>query len=234
MADYSSVKNTAKNGKLIRAEIREYILAMALTYGFCQEQSYSEDLYPDNLHRQKQCTLLFIPKMPEAHNYKAIIFHKNLIQTFRHYFKEETDKEIVPADFVLFYDTTKFRIYYDRLKYGKKQDDGEYFVNLHRTKQYMWTPVLITMLYMYGYDENKQAIDLNKFWFFRKCWNINDTICQLVFWLLYTAYEKTGDLGEVNHIDGHYLWLEKPDLWKRVAYENIDFITKKLEAGKYI
>ena len=234
MTDYSSVKNTAKNGKLIRAEIREYLLAMALVYGFSQEKVWTEGFYPYNLHRQKQCTLLFLPVVPENKDYRAILFHENLIQTFKHYFKEFVSSEFLDPNHVLFFDTKKFRIYYDRLKYGRKQENGEYKVNLHKTMQYMWTPVLITMLYLYGYDKEKQAIDLNKFWFFKECWNVNDTICRLVLWLTTVGYKKTGDLGDVNHIDGHYLWLEKPDLWEKTAYDNVDFITKKLAAGKYI
>lgn len=232
MTDYSSVKNTAKNGKLIRAEIREYVLAMALVYGMVQDHVWSEDLYPWNLHRQKQCTLMFLPKVPENTDYKVILFHQNMIQTIRSYFKEYKDttgnNKNLGHDVVLFYDTKKFRIYYDRLRYGR-----DYKVNLHRTMQYMWTPVLLTMLYIYGYNPKEQAIDLNKFWFFKNSWNKEDTQYRLSMYLYHTKsfYLK----GEFEFdTDEDLMYLEDPEEWRKMAYDNMNFITDKLKAGKYI
>lgn len=227
MTDYSSVKNTAKNGKLIRAEIREYILAMALVFGFNQDKVWSEKLYPDNPYRQQQCTLLHIPKLIDGMEPEASLFHLHLLVTFESYFKRYATYS--DPRYVLFYDTKKFRIYYDRLRYGLNHK-----VNLHRTMQYMWTPVLLTMLYIYGYDKEKQAIDLNKFWFFKNSWNTEHTISQLENWLLEVLYNKIGNLGAFKVIDDHYLWLEKPHYWEDTAYDNIYFITQKLRAGKYI
>lgn len=227
MTDYSSVKNTAKNGKLIRAEIREYILAMALVFGFSQDKAWSDRLYPDNPHRQQQCTLLHIPKSLGYVGPNSL-FHSHLLTTFESYFKQYVGPSLDPK-FVLFYDTKKFRIYYDRLKYGPN-----YKINLHRTMQYMWTPVLLSMLYIYGFDKEKQAIDLNKFWFFRDSWNTEDTVSQLTNWLSEVLYNKVGDLGSFKFVDNRYLWLEKPYYWEEVTYTNVSLITQKLRAGKYI
>lgn len=164
MTDYHSVINTAKNGKLIRAEIREYVLGMALRYGFFNDFQTAARLYPENTHRINQCTFLQLelhPKLDIAVSQfgnDLITFMPDfLIQTIASYFKVYINDD----ETIVFYDTKKFRIYYKRLAYGPDKK-----IRLNHTIQYIWTNYLAMLFCLYGehtYGPGWCSIDIRHF-----------------------------------------------------------------------
>lgn len=229
MTDYSSVKNTAKNGKLIRAEIREYVLAMGLINGFYQDNEFAQKYYPNNEHRQKQCTLMNIKKARYHNDFYVSNDLKNLVlyltETMRTYYKNHVLVKNKDNYNVLFYDTKKFRIYYKRLRYGR-----EYKVNLSHTMQYMWTDVLLSLMFVYGYDQKNNCIDLNKFWFYKESVNKKIAAVFLINYLHNVCKIKniTYSCKENN------LYFQNTEEIINKVTTNATFIKNKLVEGKYI
>lgn len=159
MTSYHSVINTAKNNKLIRAEIRELTLCEIIYSGLIKAIPGSEvieTLYPDNQLRQKQCKLL------RPHYYNSFfkpyvdpdkdIAVKNLyylrfwvLDTLKHYYKFNTDSSF--SSFHFFYDTKKLRIYYDRIYKCVDVKNQVYKTRFDKIKQYFWTPALLAYLF---------------------------------------------------------------------------------------
>jgi hypothetical protein len=164
MTSYYSVHNTAKNGRLIRAEIREYVLGMALRYGFYKDKALARVIYPDNERRIGQCTFLNLPKKPEldpaVYGFgcpELIEMPAAVIKTIGSYFKSWTDTD----EQELFYDTKKFRIYCQRLVYGPDKK-----ITLKHTAQYIWTNYLAMLFCLYGghtYGSGWCSIDIRDF-----------------------------------------------------------------------
>lgn len=171
MANYNSVKNTAKNGKLIRAEIREYVLAISMFFGLYKNRAMSHRLYQNDKHRQEQCTFLTIKKnrkldpiLNKKGNEHLLSMPQYMDNTFRSYFKYKTRSNKMTT----FNDCKKLNIYYKRLIYGKRKT-----VRLKHTIQYIWTPFLATIICLYG-KHSENNIDINDFWLYRKATDIND------------------------------------------------------------
>ena len=163
MTSYHSVINTAKNGRLIRAEIREYVLGMALYCGFCKDPILAEKLYPGDDHRIRQCTFLTVPNEPapgrDAWPYAwpiCFAIGKDLVKTIRSYFKVAGQNDTA----TMFYDTKKFRIYYDRLVWGREKK-----ITLKKTIQYIWTNYLAMLCCLYGRHQMQDPyyIDISSF-----------------------------------------------------------------------
>lgn len=165
MTTYTYVKNTAKNGQLLRSEIREIVLAMAMVHGFYHDKKLAMQYYPEDIHRQKQFTVLTTCEVPYSLNNKNLDkLSKWLIDTMKCFFKyentvcyQEPYKEI--SLFTRFYDTKKFRIYAKRMEYGKRK-----LIRLNKaTMQYFWTKLPLALWYCYAEDEVNNALD---FWNF--------------------------------------------------------------------
>lgn len=165
MTTYTSVKNTAKNGQLLRSEIREIVLAMAIYHGLYHDKDTAERYYPEDIHRQKQFTFMVTCEAPHPLGHKNLDkLPKWLIDTMKYFFKHE---DIVyygepfeeDATLTQFYDTKKFRIYAKRMEYGKRK-----LVRLDKaTMQYFWTKLPLALWYCYGEDKANNALD---FWNF--------------------------------------------------------------------
>jgi len=180
MTNYASIKNTSKNKKLIRAEIREYTLCMGLTRGFYKNHLHAAQYYPKNPHRQKQYRNLVvkIPLMPRESDFlnKYVLnFDKILVTVMTHYYNYEKVIEENSEQFY-FWDTKKFRIYNDRIMYGH----GGAEVRLLRIIQYLYTPCLLTTLFCYGFcfsDSLEHSyLLLDKNYFCRYPYNREETL----------------------------------------------------------
>lgn len=165
MTTYTSVKNTAKNGQLLRSEIREIVLAMAIYHGFYHDKKLAMQYYPEDLHRQKQFTFMVTNEAPYLLEDKNLDkLSKWLIDTMKYFFKYEDIicyEEPFGEDsmFTQFYDTKKFRIYAKRMEYGKRK-----YTRLDKaTMQYFWTKLPLALWYCYAEDEVNNALD---FWNF--------------------------------------------------------------------
>lgn len=159
MTSYHSVINTAKNNKLIRAEIRELTLCEIIYSGLIRTHfrpEIAETLYPDNQLRQKQCRVL----RPSCYNVNLKpyidpnrnIDIKNLyyfrfwiLDTLKHYYKFNMDSSNSNLHF--FYDTKKLRIYYDRIYKCVDVKNQIYKTRFDKIKQYFWTPALLTYIF---------------------------------------------------------------------------------------
>ena len=165
MTTYTSVKNTAKNGQLLRSEIREIVLAMAIVQGFYHDQKLAQQYYPEDLHRQKQFTFLVTNEAPYSLGDANLDkLSRWLIDTMKHFFKYEDIAYCMEpfkdnTIFTRFYDTKKFRIYAKRMEYGKRK----YFRLNKTTMQYFWTKLPLALWYCYAEDEPNAALD---FWNF--------------------------------------------------------------------
>ena len=165
MTTYTSVKNTAKNGQLLRSEIREIVLAMAIVQGFYHDQKLAQQYYPEDIHRQKQFTFMVTNESPYPLGDENLDkLSRWLIDTMKCFFKHEDIayyQEPFKADsvFTRFYDTKKFRIYAKRMEYGKRK-----LIRLDKaTMQYFWTKLPLALWYCYAEDEANGALD---FWNF--------------------------------------------------------------------
>lgn len=169
MADYSSVRNTAKNGQLIRAEVREMALAIAIAEGFRHDEEFAREHYPDDLRRQKQCTLLAVltlvkadPEPDEEENLCRLwIWAKETLKCF---FKHEEDS-LLEDDSVMnicctkFYDTKRLRIYAKRMEYGRYRQ-----IRLDKaTMQYFWTKLPLALWYEMAKCKDENVLDFARF-----------------------------------------------------------------------
>lgn len=163
---YKSVINTAKNGKLIRAEFRELVLCYAFLFGLKWNRELANELYPDNKRRYKQFTILEIPKQLEL-NQKIPKELRNIVKRFLPVLEERFKKH---KD--ILYDTKKLRIYRDRMQFGEKR-----LIILDRVINYFWTPLLLVFIMSYAYKD--LFIDLKKLDAVKNSYNPNDTLSYL-------------------------------------------------------
>lgn len=167
MTSYHSVKNTAKNNKLIRAEEREIILCLALKYGLFHDEEMAKRIYPENMWnlRVPQFTYLKVPIKPDLdfHYYPhATTMATKIAILKRNAIKDDNGNWII-------YDTKRLRIYRKRLEYGR---DKKW--RLNSTFQYLWTPLLLVFL-MDGYISNEHRIYLSECCFWRIADNKTET-----------------------------------------------------------
>ena len=227
---YKSVINTAKNGELIRAEIREYVLAMGLINGFYQDSVFAELQYPNNIHRQKQCTMLKVNNVIFANPYLESEHLNNLVRnivtTMTKYYKHCNIRTGVEQYSVIFYDTKKLRIYYNRLCYGKNKR-----IILKHTMQYIWTDILLVLMFIYGYDRTKDCIDLTKFWFYNNAESKTDSAGYILEYMLNICSIKSGIV--FNLADNSISFNNTEEIIERIKNGAL-FVTNKLIAGHYI
>ena len=100
MTNYNSVKNTAKNGKLIRAELREYVLAISMFFGLYKNRAMAHRIYQGDQHREEQCTFLTIDKtrkfdkiVYEYGNEHLLLIPKYIDETLRSFFRYKIKAE---------------------------------------------------------------------------------------------------------------------------------------------
>ena len=162
---YESVKNTAKDGRLIRAEVREMVLALALVHGFGKNKDKAAKMYPDNELRQKQYTELVVGYEPYAKFCRnidnSIYWVADALKYYFKYYDSVIEREPYNKNLgiTIFYDTKKFRIYYDRIRYGR---DNKIRLN-KLTMQYFWTKVPLVLWLPYIGTNITQDLD---FWCF--------------------------------------------------------------------
>lgn len=159
---YSSVKNTAKNGKLIRAELRELVLAEAFRYGFEQDDDGTRLwIYPfyDFLY----------PNTGPFHNAKNI--HTWVFETFRYYYKYRLteDKKIdsISVRTIVFWDK-KFRIYKKKLEYGQKHE----WRLRKKIMQYFWTKAPLVLFFNDAVILDAKCLDFDWFEFTSNAYDV--------------------------------------------------------------
>lgn len=163
---YKSVKNTAKNGILIRAEFRELVLCYAFLFGLTWDKEIANELYPDNKSRYKQLTILRLPDdLDYNHNLPESL--RNVIARFLPVLEERFKRHNG-----LLYDTKKLRICRDRMQYGEKRE-----IILDRVINHFWTPLLLVFIMSYAYKDLQ--IDLLRLNAVRKAHNPNETLSYL-------------------------------------------------------
>ena len=230
MTNYHSVINTAKNGKLIRAEIREYVLGMALYYGFHKNKEYAKTLYPKDEHRVKQCTFLVLS---DDHVPQGLIWHyagpacfsihRYIVTTIRSYFKIARETPLG----IIFYDTKKFRIYYKRLVWGPEKR-----ITLKHSIQYIWTNYLAVLFCLFGTHQTQDPyyIDISQFHMYALAKDTEETDAYIQRYLM--------DIVKIpcNVFDGT-IYFETPEhyqkLWNIVNKEAAR-ICQKLREGGYL
>ena len=195
MPKYNRVHNTAKNGKLLRNEIREYVLAMSLYYGLKFSKKVAKEIFGSQTNRIKQCTFLNITidknllfrGMPPVACDDLINLPFYLAETFKSYFKL-LNQSILDSHryYYSYYDTKKLRCYRDRLQYGVKRR-----IRLNHTMQYLWTPALLCVLFSLGdwyYNESgdDHILDLSDSWMALYADNIAETADYLYTYILHT------------------------------------------------
>lgn len=163
---YESVKNTAKNGKLIRAEFRELVLCYAFLFGLTWDKEIARELYPNNKLRYKQLTIL---RLPNSLEYDCNL-PKNLKEAIRR-FLPILEERFKKHDELL-YDTKKLRIYRDRMQFGNERK-----IILDRVINHFWTPLLLIFIVSYAYKDLE--IDLLRLNAVRNSHNPNDTLSYL-------------------------------------------------------
>ena len=171
---YASVVNTAKNGKLTRARLREIVLCCGLVVGFYRNEKYAINLYSKKQHA-KQCTFLFAKAMlspcTNAFMDQALInLPAAIYKTLKYYYKN---------DGMDFYDRRKFRIYRERLDRGHCFINGHKKMSLKQTIQYMSTPLLACMFALYGGQCFYEELDLRILYCIKHAWKKKETVLEL-------------------------------------------------------
>ena len=242
MTSYHSVKNTAKNNKLIRAEEREIILCLALKYGLFHDEEMAKRIYPENMWnlRVPQFTYLKVPIKPDPeHHYypHATTMATKVAVLKRNAVKGSSDKSWI------IYDTKRLRIYRKRLEYGRMKQ-----WRLDHTFQYLWTPLFLVFL-MDNYSPDFHTIYLENLYFWHNAKDRNETFKYLTKYLkevcdLDLTYSTSPDslynpypiLGPLDSTD---IWIKFPDrevekLWVQKANQAYNDFYNKLETGGYL
>lgn len=227
MTSYYSVINTAKNGKLIRAEIREYVLGMALFFGFYKNRSQAGILYPNNEHRIEQCTFLDLYKQIPLDQFVPDPLIKTaaaVIKTIGTYFKKRYEDEHV----LKLYDTKKFRIYNKRLRYGPKKK-----ITLKKTIQYIWTNYLAMLFCLYGkhtWGPGWCSVSISHFNMYQHAKDRRETDAYI------RNYLENIVKAKCHIIDGiiYFECYDEYAAFKELAVEEAVKIYRKLEKGKYL
>lgn len=175
---YASVINTAKNGKLIRARLREIVLCFGLVTSFYQNKERAKHLFKNKENRIKQCTFLYAkallcPRVRPEMSAALVFLPSAMFRVLQcHYKNDGTD----------FYDVRKFRIYRKRLEFGPRNKKGRKKITLKHTIQYMWTPLLACMFALYGgqmLNSGINKLDLRKLNCVKYAWNRKETALEL-------------------------------------------------------
>lgn len=229
--NYKSVVNTAKNEKLIRADLREYVLALGLYLGFTENKLRAQKLYPNNQRRIKQCTFLNTARCESATEYPTELLsdidslHRMLIQTLCCYYKQDKFD---------FYDTKKFYHYRNRLEYGKPDKIlGIKKIDLTRTIQYMASPVLACMFAAKGiwtHVDNVPQLDIRNFDCIRRAYDIKKTDSQIQKYIDVVLH-----IPDIVIENGIILFTQKSFLkFCYVINNELMIIQYKLKEGGYI
>ena len=264
MTNYKSVVNTAKNNKLIRAELREFVLCKAIIEGLYKNSKIAQQLYPDSPIRQKQCRLLSYDYKWDQSSFMLFnvpIKYKNLFyftkwvnDVLKVYYKPSYSIYLNGTDGVI-YDTKKFRIYYDWLYKDLSYlgNPGEREVRLSKISQYLWTPLWLILLVRKTIINNWSSIEFG---------NVN-LLC--VCLIATEAFQDSSELDNnfetlknylnnvcglpvkyCHHYDAEGFYIDKEEKQffvsgKQNCYEFLDFIYKavrdikvKLYNGGYI
>ena len=153
------MKNTAKNGLPMRFELRECVLSLALIYGFEKNEILAEMLFPNDDIRREQVVFIRIPKKHIGDVFEKGSF-RLAIEVIKRYYKFiENDDEII------FFDTKKFRIYYQRLIWGREKK-----IILDKTIQYFRSSLVNEVLseyMMYICLDSYKEEPFNNYWWYR-------------------------------------------------------------------
>ena len=234
MTDYHSVINTAKNGRLIRAEIREYVLGMALYYGFYKDKTIAAKLYDHDPNRDKrieQCTFLAIknkerldPIVYDLNCAELLAMPGAIKKTIKSYVKTYLETE----ESTILYDTKKFRVYYNRLTWGQEKK-----IVLTRTIQHIWTDYLAMLFCLYGKHSRGPgwcSINIQQFHMFLEAKDRYETNKYI------RKYLKNIVKADCHVADG-VIFFETPySYWRFCTIANFEAkrIYKKLEEGGYL
>ena len=217
---YKSVINTAKNGKLIRAEFRELVLCYAFLFGLSWDKKIARELYPNNKLRYKQLTIL---RLPDNLNYNRNLPRDlgNAIKRFLPILEERFRNYNG-----LLYDTKKLRIYRNRMQYGEKRE-----IILDKIINYFWTPLLLVFIISYAYKDLQ--IDLLRLNAVKKSYNPNETLSYLYIYFkvicnldlessenTYTAYSEDYKIIFPNNSVADK-WLEKAVEFSNIFNEKV-------------
>lgn len=226
MINYRSVKNTAKNNRLIRAEKREYILCISLIHGFYRKEKLARLIYGNDDLRVSQAT--FIRIQPSSKSWvlsrtKSInlaVLQMNIMKVMRASpkFWGNGDGSYV------FLGTRKYRIYYDRLLFGKDKK-----IRLHKTIQYLYTPAFLALLFAEGYHKKNQNLSLEKLWFYNHAYDKEETTKYIL------NYLKDVCKLEASY-DSKHQTIIFADIKQalKLADKTAKVINKKLKIGKYL
>ena len=233
---YFSVKNTANNNKLIRAEERELLLCLGLIFGFFHDESMAKQLYDSSEWdlRLPQFTYIPIPRYNSAivdmnKDFWPIIdwTTKMAFHRYKHY---DTD------NMIYLYSTKRLRIYRERLEYGRNKN-----WRLDKTYRYLWTPAFLVYL-MLGYNPQELTISLKDFYFIEHAENKEATVDYLIDY-----FKRTCDLVLVKNEEADAFILEKHNYdyiifrnedamrpWLIAAFKELNKIHEKLQLGNYL
>ena len=225
--NYSSVKNTAKNGMIIRADIRELVLALGFYLGFVHNEKRARRLYPHlekeiNIKRQKQYTEMSIFNLSDGSSIKDI---ENvpvwIVETIKYYFKYEQN-----GTNVYFYDTKKFRIYRNRLQFGQNKE----WRLRKNTMQYFWTLSPLTIWYSLCAKKPQRCLSFRYFYCVQNAYNLEENMSAIAKYI--SEITKITDL----EIRGTEIYFSKSS-WKhlkKLINDEALRIKQRLYDGCYI
>lgn len=163
---YASVKNTAKNGKLIRAELRELVLAEAFCYGFAKEN--------ERTGLPLRLTDFSYPEGDPLHN--VYDMHGWTAEMFRYYYNHNIctvhNEPYKPDEKLICFHDKKFRIYRKRLEYGS----GHLWRLKKKTMQYFWTKAPLVLFFSEAEVPGQCILDFQWFEFVEKAYCIEENM----------------------------------------------------------
>ena len=252
---YESVKNYAKDGKLTRAELREFVLAIAMLNGFETDKVLASRIY--YLDEDKRAAFVVLRSyIPKYLDNKASDIEKIPIwvtEALRHYYgntKSNVKKEPYNPDAVCvsFFDTKKFRVYKKRLEYGHKRK----WRLREKNMRYLWTPLPLAYWMHEISDPASKALDFELFYAVSEAWDVQENMRALSSYLtdickIENKYLPQKSLFKLYLDDANYEKLEvlcraeARKLKQKLYYgtyieleksETIDIDTKGLDYGK--
>ena len=252
---YYSVKNYAKDGKLTRSELREFVLAIAMQNGFETDKALASRIYYLDEDKRAAFVVLrsYIPKYldKDASDIEKIPLW--LTETLRHYYgntKTEVKTEPYGPDAICisFFDTKKFRIYRKRLAYGQKKK----WRLRDKNMRYLWTPLPLAYWMHEISDPGNKALDFELFYAVSEAFDVQENMRALSSYLtdickIENRYLPQKSLFKLYLDDDNYNKLEvlceaeAKKLKQKLYYgtyieldesETTDIDTKELDYGK--
>ena len=183
---YESVKNYAKDGRLTRAELREFVLALAMLNGFETDRTLASRIYYLDEDKRAAFVVLrsYIPKYLDKDALDVEKIPVWVTETLRHYYgntKVEVKKEPYGPDAICisFFDTKKFRIYRKRLAYGQKRK----WRLRDKNMRYLWTPLPLAYWMHEISDLGNKALDFELFYAVSEAFDVQENMRALSSYL---------------------------------------------------